>query len=68
MLNLRKVTTVAALGVLISGAVWGTSLIRSVMKDEKMGVASDGLVPIGNIPAMDASAPKKTETATFALG
>ena len=68
MLNLRKVTIVTALGVLIFGSFWGTSLIGSMKEDDKMGVANDRLVPSMGIPPIDASAPKRTETATFALG
>jgi hypothetical protein len=68
MENLRKVITIAVLGALIFGAFWGIGLISSMKEDEKIGVTNDGLVPNGGIAAIDASAPKRTETATFALG
>jgi len=68
MWNLRKVITLAVLGALILGAIFASSLVGCQKEDEKMGVTNDGLVPNGGIPAIDASAPVKTETATFALG
>ena len=66
--NLRKVTIVAVLGVFILGAVFSSSLIGCKKEDETMGVTNGGLVLRGGIPAIDASAPLRTETATFALG
>ena len=66
--NLRKVTIVVVLGVFILGAVLSSSLVGCKMEDEIMGVTNGGLVPNAGIPAIDASAPVRTETATFALG
>ena len=66
--NLKKATTVAVLGVFILGAVFSASLVGCNREDEAMGAKNDGLVPKGDIPAIDASAPVRTETATFALG
>ena len=68
MLNLSKVTIVAALGALILGSFWGTSLLGSMKEDDKMSATHDRPVPSGGIPTKDTSAPKRTETATFALG
>ena len=59
---------VVALGALIFGSLWGTSLFGSMKGDDTMGVTNGGLVPGGGIPPIDASAPERTETATFALG
>jgi hypothetical protein len=66
--NPKKATIVVVLGVLILGAVFISSLVGCNKEDETMGVTNDGLVPNEGIPAIDASAPVKTETATFALG
>ena len=66
--NLRKVTIVAVLGVFILGAVFSSSIVGCKKEDETMGVTNGGLVLTGGIPAMDASGPVITETATFALG
>ena len=66
--NLRKVTIVAVLGVFILGAALSTSLVGCKKGDDIMGVTNGGLVLRGGIPAIDASAPLRTETATFALG
>ena len=68
MVNLRKVTIVAVLGMFILGAVLGSSLVGCKKEDETMGVTNGGLVTNGGIPAIDASAPVRTETATFSLG
>jgi hypothetical protein len=66
--NLRKVIIVVVLGVFILGAVLNFSLVDCKKEDETMGVTNGGLVPRGGIPAIDASAPVRTETATLALG
>ena len=66
--NLRKATTFAVLGVFILGAIFSSSLVGCNKEDEAMGAKNDGLVPKRDIPAIDMSAPMRTETATFALG
>jgi len=66
--NLRKVTIVVALGVLILGAVLSSSLVDSKKEDETIGVTNGRVAPDGGVPAIDASTPVRTETATFALG
>jgi len=66
--NLRKVIIIAASGALILGALWGTGIVGDKKENETMGVTNNGLVPGGGIPAIDALAPVRTETATFALG
>jgi hypothetical protein len=66
--NLRKVTVVLVLGVLILGTALSSSLVGCNEEGETMGMRDNGLVAVGGIPALDASAPVKTETATFALG
>ena len=68
MWNLRKVITFVVLGAMILGAVFVSSLVGCKEEGEKMAVKNDGLVPSGDIPAIDASAPVRIETATFALG
>ena len=68
MRNLRKVTIVVVLGVFILGAALSSSLVGCKKEDETMGVTNGGLVPKGDVPAIDASAPVEIETATFALG
>ena len=66
--NLRKVTIVVVLGVFILGAVFSSSLVGCKMEDETMVPANGGIIPDGGIPAIDAFASVRTETATFALG
>ena len=66
--NLRKATMVAVLCVFILGAVFSSSLVGCKKEGETMSPANGGLNPNGDIPAIDASAPVRTETATFALG
>ena len=66
--NLRKVIIIVVLGVFILGAVFSSSLVGCNKKDEAMGANNDGLVSKGDIPVIDASAPMRTKTATFALG
>ena len=65
---LRKVTIVAVLSVFILGAVFSSSLVGCKKEGGKMDLANGGVVPSRGIPAIDASAPVRTETATFALG
>ena len=66
--NLRKETIVAVLGVFILGVVFSASLVGCNKEDEAVGAKNDELVPRGDIPAIDAYTPVRTETATFALG
>ena len=66
--NLRKAIIVVVLGVFVLGAVLSSSLVGCKKEDETMGVTNGGLVLKGGIPAIDASTPVRTETATFALG
>jgi len=66
--NLRKVTIVGVLGVLILGVVLSSSFVGCKKENKTMDVTKDGLVPNVGKPAIDASVPMRTETATFALG
>ena len=66
--NLRKVITLAVLGALILGVGLSSSLAGCKKEDEKMDVTKDELVRNVGVPAIDASVPWRTETATFALG
>ncbi len=68
MQNLRKVTIVAVLGMLILGAVFSSSLTGCKKEDKTMGLTDDVRVSDITIPAIDAAEPMRTETATFALG
>ena len=68
MQNLRKVTIVAVLGMLILGAVFSSSLAGCKKEDKTMGLTDDGHVSGITIPAIDAAVPMTTKTATFALG
>jgi len=68
MRNLRSVTIVAVLGMLILGAVFSSSLAGCKKGDKTMGLTDDGRVSEIAIPVIDAAAPMTTETATFALG
>ena len=66
--NLRKVAILSVLCMFIIGAVFSSSLVGCKKEDKTMGPANDGLIPETVIPAIDARAPNRTETATFALG
>ena len=66
--NLRIVALVVVLGVFILGAVFSSSLVGCKKGDDIMGVTNGGVASDKGIPTIDASAPEKTETATFALG
>ena len=66
--NLKKVTIAVVLGVFILGAVFSSNLVGCKKGDDKMGVTSGRVASDKGIPAIDASAPDKTKTATFALG
>ena len=68
MRNLRSVTIVAVLGMLIIGAVFSSSLAGCKKEVKTTGLTDDGRVSDIAIPAIDAAAPMTTETATFALG
>ena len=67
MKNLSKLTIAVVTGVFILGIVFSSSLV-GCKENETMSVTNGGAVPEGGIPAIDASAPVRTETATFALG
>ena len=66
--NLRKITIISVLSMFIIGAVFSSSLVGCKKEDKTMDPANDGLIPSTVIPAIDARAPNRTETATFALG
>jgi len=66
--NLRKVITISVLSTLILGVVLSSSLVGCNKEDKTMSPANDGRIPSTVIPAIDAQAPDRTETATFALG
>ena len=66
--KLRKVTIISVLSMLILGIVFSSSLVGCKKEDKTMRPANDGLIPETVIPAIDALAPNRTETATFALG
>jgi len=66
--NLRKVTIVVVLGMFILGVVFSSSLLGCKKEDTTMGVTNNGIVASAAIPPIDVAAPKRTETATFALG
>ena len=68
MQNLRKVTIVAVLGMLILGTVFSSSLAGCKKEDKTMGLTDNGRASDITIPAIDAAEPMRTETATFALG
>ena len=66
--SLRKVTIISVLSMFILGAAFSSSLVGCKKEDKTMGPANDGLIPNTVIPAIDARAPNRIETATFALG
>ena len=65
---MMRLNIFAILGALILGAVLSSSLAACNKEDETMGVTKDEPVTKQGIPAIDASVPVITETATFALG
>ena len=68
MWNLRKVITLAVLGVLILGAIFVSSLVGCKKEDKEVDPTNDGRVSDITIPAIDDAGPMRTESATFALG
>ena len=66
--SMRKLTAVVIMVVLIASAVLGARLIAPVEEDRAMDLTNGSIVSSMTIPRIDASAPQKTETATFALG
>lgn len=66
--NLWKLGALVLLGTLILGAVFGLSFVGCDKENDKMDTTKDGFAPNLEIPAIDASVPVITETATFALG
>jgi len=69
MWNLRIVTIVAVLVLLTIGAVFNLSLTGCNTEDNQVDpMNNDTRVSETTIPAIDATVPMETETATFALG
>jgi hypothetical protein len=69
MWSLKNLTMLAVLGVLAIGTVFGLSLTGCNMEDNQVDPTNnDTRVSEATIPAIDATVPIETETATFALG
>ena len=68
MRNLRKATIFAVLSMLFLGAILSSSLAGCKKEDKKVDAADESRVSEITIPAIDAAASMRTETATFALG
>ncbi|MFC1892738.1 hypothetical protein ACFLYR_01700 [Chloroflexota bacterium] len=66
--NLRRITIISVISMFVLGIVFSTSLVGCKKEDKIMGPVNDGLTPNAVIPTIDAQAPNRTETATFALG
>jgi hypothetical protein len=66
--NLRKVTIISVLSMLILGVVFSLSLAGCKEEDKRMDSVNDELITSTVIPAIDTRVPDRTETATFALG
>jgi hypothetical protein len=72
MADLINATTtilrIMIVGACFVGLVWGAIVLASIRERETMALTKTELVSKVAIPPIDASAPTKTETATFALG
>jgi hypothetical protein len=68
MWKLKTITIIAVLGVLTIGAAFSLSLTGCNREDNQVNPKNDTRLSEAAIPAIDAAAPIKTETATFALG
>ena len=64
----NKATRLVLLGAILIGAILAGILTGCARDNTMVDSAKDGVVPDASIPPIDASAPAKTETATFALG
>lgn len=67
MWNMKRIRFMV-LGAIVLGAIFSSGLAGCSKDDDKTGTGNDGLIPCGDIPPIDASAPESIETATFALG
>jgi hypothetical protein len=72
MADLIKATTptlrIVVVGTCVVGLVLGAIYLGSTKGRKTMTLAMTSPVHKGAVPPIDASAPTKTETATFALG
>jgi hypothetical protein len=72
MADLLKATTptlrIVVVGVCFVGLVLGAIYLGSTKERKAMTPPKTNPVPNATLPPIDASAPPKTETATFALG
>lgn len=59
---------VALVGACVVGLVLGAIYLGSTKERKTMTLTKMSAVPRAAIPSLDASAPAKTETATFGLG
>ncbi len=68
MTCLNKATIPFVLGVTLIAAILAGILVGCLKEGTMVDFPEDGVIPGDSIPPIDASAPVKTETATFALG
>ncbi len=68
MKDFRRLTGRALPGLCLVAALAGACVPGPMPEDETEGPADDGAKPAAVIPPIDASAPRHTEMATFALG
>ena len=66
--NLRKVTIISVLSMLILGVFFNLSLTGCKEEDKRMDSVNDEHITSTVIPAIDTRVLDRTETATFALG
>jgi peptide-methionine (S)-S-oxide reductase len=63
-----RLATLSVVLVFILALSFSVCCGREVLPDGNTQYPGDGVIPSASIPAIDASAPMETETATFALG
>ena len=68
MSDLRYITMVALAGLLTIVALFSLSLTGCNREDNQVDPMMDTRISETTIPAVDAAAPTRIETATFALG
>ncbi len=68
MASWSRAAGVALLGVFVVGVISLAVFLGPMKEDKTVDLTNDGPVPNRAIPAIDAAASSRTETATFALG
>ena len=66
---MNKLTIIAIFSIIIAGLIWGAASLGAPQEKQNMETTNKASTDTNaTIPPIDASAPARTETATFALG